>query len=51
MIFHMRAVITGGIIKGMSIMARSTLRPGNRACRNSATARPSPTWITTATRA
>ncbi len=50
MIFHISAVITGGIINGISIRARITLRPGTRACRNSATASPSPTWITTAAR-
>ena len=49
MIFHISAVITGGIISGISISARITLRPGMRACRNSATASPRPTWRTTAT--
>ena len=48
MIFHISAVITGGIINGSSISARSAARPGMRACRNSATASPSPTWTTTA---
>ena len=43
MIFHISALITGGIINGSSISARITLRPGMRACRNSATASPSPT--------
>ena len=49
MIFHISAVITGGIISGRSISARIAARPGMRACRNSATASPRPTWITTAT--
>jgi hypothetical protein len=50
MIFHISAVITGGIISGSSIRARIAARPGMRACRNSATPSPSPTWIVTATR-
>ena len=49
MTFHISAAITGGIINGISIIARITLRPGMFACRNSATANPSPTWMTTAT--
>ena len=49
MIFHISAVITGGIINGISISARIAPRPGIRACRKSATASPNPTWSTTAT--
>ncbi len=48
MTFHISAVMTGGIMRGMSIMARSTPRPTIRLLSRSATASPKPTCTTTA---
>ena len=42
MIFHISAVITGGIINGSSISARITLRPGMRAVQEQRHREPQP---------
>ena len=42
MIFHISAVITGGIISGSSISARITLRPGMRAMQEQRHREPQP---------